>query len=254
MDSKQDTGVPQGYSPAGAAPPPEKASLVEDFIDVFYAPAAVFARRERASAWPYILIISALSALFVFASRSLMTAVFGAEFDRSIAEAMADNPRLTEEMAAQQRGISEMLAMVGSYLGMPLLIVLGALLIWIGARLMSVQLAFSRAVLVAAIAQIPRLLGALFTAIHSLLLTDTSSIASMHDVGYSPARFLDSAAVDSSVLALIARFDLFTLWTTLLLGIGVAVMAKVPRNRGLAAAAIAWAFPTVVTLAGALLG
>jgi uncharacterized protein YneF (UPF0154 family) len=235
-----------------SAPPAEKASVFEDFIDVFYAPSSVYARREKQSWWPHFWILTAVGAILVFASRSLISAVFDAEFTRNVAKAMAENPRITEDMMRQQRGISETLAMVGSFLGMPLLIVLGAVLIWIGARIMSARISFDRAMLVAAIAQIPRLLGSLLTAIYAILITDTSSIEGMHSLSYSPARFLDPGAVPAPLLGFLARFDVFTLWVTVLMGIGVAVLARVPRGRGLAAAAIAWAIPTLFTLAGFL--
>ena len=243
MTTSQDTER-AGYDPSVNAPPaaPEKASLFEDFVDVFYAPSTVYARRATSGYWPYFFIVWALMAVFAFAGRAVTSAVFNAEYSRNIARAMEQNPQLTADMVAQQRGMMEGISNIGVYFAAPLLIFFAAVLIWLGAKLVSASVSFDRAMLISAIAQIPRLLGSVLTTAQGLLM-DTTTIDSMHDVGYSPARFLDQDALSPQILGFIARFDVFTLWTTVLLGIGVAVIAKVPRGKGYAAAAIAWLIP-----------
>lgn len=240
------------HTQESAAPVPERASLLEDFIDVFYAPSTVYERRRDASGWPYLLIVSVVAGIFMFASRSLMSAVFDAEYARQMKTQMAKNPRLTEEMMAQGRGMAEGIATFAVYLGTPLLILFGAILIYLGARIVSAKIDFGRAFLIAAIAQIPRLLGALLTTVQGLLMDDVSSIDSKFDVGYSPARFMNPDALPPQVMELIARFDLFTIWVTVLMGLGVAVIARVPKSKGLAAAAVAWAIASLLTLTSLL--
>jgi hypothetical protein len=71
---------------------------------------------------------------------------------------------------------------------------------------------------------------------------------------WSTARFFDPDTANAGLLAVLSRFDVFTIWVTVLLGIGVAVIAKVPRSKGYAAAAIAWAVPTLISGIGALMG
>ena len=253
MTTRSETDRGPAYTPGAEPPPPvaEKASLVEDFIDIFYAPSTVFARRETSSFWPYLASISLIAAGLQFASRSISSAVFDAEFSRNMAKAAAKNPQLTEEIIAKQRGVMEGISSFGIYFATPLMIFLAAVLIWVGAKAVGARFSFDRAMLVGAIAQIPRLLGALFTTVQGLLMDDTSSITSMHSVGYSPARFIDPDSVPSQILNLIGRFDIFTLWVTFLLGVGVAVIGRVPRTKGMAAGAIAWgiaSFFTVVSL------
>ncbi len=248
MTNRQDAER-AGHDPSVNAPPPstEKASLFEDFIDIFYAPSNVFARRERSGYWAHFFIISGIAAIFAFASRSLTAAVFDAEYTRNIAKVMEKNPQVTQEMLASQRGIMEGVSSVGIYLATPLLILFAAILIWFGAKVASASISFDRAMLIGTLAQIPRLLGSLLTTVQGLLV-DTATIDSMHDVGYSPARFMDPDSMPSQVLGLIARFDVFTLWVTFLLAVGVAVIAKVPRSKGYAAAAIAWAIPSLIAI------
>src|SRR5688500_7351713 len=43
-----------------SSPVPEKAGVWEDFIDIFYAPSSVFARRANASVWPPLLVVTLL--------------------------------------------------------------------------------------------------------------------------------------------------------------------------------------------------
>ena len=248
MTNRQDTDR-AGYDPgveAPTAPAPEKASLFEDFIDVFYAPSNVYARRQSSSFWPYFWIVSIVSALFTFASRSVMSAIFDAEFSRNMAKAMETNPQLTQDMVNQQRGMMEGIATFGSFLGMPLVILFTAILVLIAAKLVKAQVNWGTALLIAAIAQIPRLLGGLLTTVQGLLI-DTTTIQNMHSVGYSPARFM-APDTQPQILGLLGRFDLFTLWVTFLIGIGVAVVGRVPRSKGFVAAGIAWAIVTVIGL------
>jgi hypothetical protein len=251
MTTRSDTPSP-AYTPESGAPAPEKASMLEDFIDVFYTPSTVFARRENAGFWPYFFVLVIIAAVFTLASRGLMSAAMDGDFSRRMAEQMAKNPQITPEIVSAQRGFAETFGMIMMYLGMPMLLFFVGILVWAGAKVVGAKLTFARAMLVACIANIPRLVGALLTAIYGLMLSDTSSINGMTRLTYSPARFMDPDTTNAGMLAVLARFDLFTLWVTVLIGIGIAVIAKVPRARGFAAAALIWAVPTVIAAAGAL--
>jgi hypothetical protein len=242
-----NSGTPYTASGGTAPAPVEKASLFEDFIDIFYTPSTVFARREKASFWPYLLIITLISAIFVFASRAIYQAIFEAEFARNMASTIAKNPQVTEEAFSRGRGVAEAITSVMMYLGMPLLIFFVGVFVWLAAKMVSAKIDFGQALLIGALAQIPRLIGALLTTVQGILMADTSTIRSMHGVGYSPARFIDPDSMKPALLGLIARFDLFTLWVTFLVGIGIAVIAKVPRGKGFAAAVIVWLIPTLWT-------
>ena len=233
--------------------PPEKSSIFEDFIDVFYTPSTVYARRQNSSVWPYFLIIAVLAAVLTLASQSVYSAAIDGDFTRRMTKVMAENPQLTEEMVSRQRGFSEKFGMVAMYLAMPFTILLVGILTWIAAKLVSAKLDFGRAMLVTTLAQIPRLLGALLTAIYAVLVSDTSSIDSVSKLTWSPARFMDPDTANPAVIGLLSRVDIFTIWVTILIGIGVAVVGKVARSRGYTAAAIVWGVPTVIALVGAIL-
>ena len=175
-------------NPGAEMPPkPEKASLVEDFIDIFYAPSTVFSRRANASFWMPLLIITIVSAAFAFANRNVFSAIFDAEFQRGAAKAMAANPQITPDQMATMRGIQEKVAAAFGYIGTPIFIFVVSLIVWLSAKLVSAKMTYGQAVLIMTYAWIPRLVQGLLTTVQMLLL-DTSSITSMHSFGFSPAR------------------------------------------------------------------
>jgi hypothetical protein len=242
-----DHGAP--YAPPSgpsSKPPAEKASLVEDFMEIFYAPSKVFARRSGSGYGIPLLIVAVLSAVFAFANRSVTSQIMDAEYTRRTAEQMAKNPRMTQEQAEAGRAISAKIGGAIFYVAIPILVFVVGFLTWLAAKMVSAKLSFEAAILVVTFAQIPRLLGSLLTTVQALLM-DTSTVTSQHSVGFSPARFMDPATTQRQIMDVVGRFDIFTLWATLLIGIGVAVVAKVPRSKGYAAAGIVWGIVTVLT-------
>jgi hypothetical protein len=226
---------------------PEKTSIVEDFIDIFYAPSTVYARRATGSFWMHLLIITVIAGLFAFANRAVISQIFDVEFTRATAKVMADNPRITPEMMATQRNISEKIATFGGYIGTPIIIFLVGALTWLAAKIVSAKVTYQQAVLIVTLAWIPRLVQSLLTTVQMLIM-DISNVTSMHSLSFSPARFMDADTAQRQLLGLMGRLDLFTLWVTLLIGIGIAVIGKVPRARAFAAAAIVWAISTLPLL------
>ena len=236
------------YTPDAAMPPkPEQSSLFEDFIDIFHAPSRVFARRATSGFFMTFLVVSVLSGLFAFTSRSLTLAAAEADFPR-IERKMRQNPAVTEEMISQARtnaspGISQ-------YAATPLLILVLAVFVWLFARIVSAKISYGQAAMITSLAMIPRLVQGLARTIEALLV-DPASVRGGFYIMHGPSRFMPDDASAMS-LALASRFDLFILWTTLLIAIGIAVMGNVPRARGYVAAALVWilgAIPLIATAA-----
>ena len=249
METRPGTERGPAYDPASKAPAaPEKASLVEDFIDIFYAPAQVFARREQAGFFLPLLIITVLSAIFAFASHSVFSQIFDAEFARGTAKAMASNPRLTPDMVNSMRPIQEKIANAFVYLGAPLAIFFTAIFAWLAAKIVRAKLGFGQAMTVSTLAWIPRLVGGLIGVLQVVLM-DTSNFTNRYSLSASPARFMDPDATNAKLFNLLGSLDVFAIWMTVLIGIGIAVMGKVPRNKGYLAAVIVFALGTLLTVA-----
>jgi len=248
METKSGTEHGASYDPGTATPPAEKASVVEDFIDIFYAPSSVFARREKSGFWVHLLIVSLLFAGFSFASKSVFSQIFDAEFSRGMAAAMAKNPRLTPDVVNSMRPMQEKIASLFVYLGAPLVIFFTAILVWIAAKVMSGKLSFGQSMLVTTLAFIPRLVGSLLGVVQVVLM-DTSTFTNRYSLSASPARFMDPDATNAKLFGLVGSLDVFAIWMTILIGIGIAVVGKMPRSKGYLAAAIVFAVGTLLSIA-----
>ena len=244
-----------GYSPdSGAMPPkPEKASMFEDFIDIFYAPSRVFARRADASFWAPLLVITLVTAIFAYVNRDVSSAIFDAEYNRAIAKVQQQNPNVSPDQLNAMRGFQEKMVTFFSYVGTPVFIFFVGLFVWISAKIVKAQVDYGQAVLIMSLAWVPRLVQSLLMTIQKLVI-DTTTISGQYSFGLSPARFMDADTASKPLLAVLGRFDLFTIWVTILIGIGIAVVGKVPRTKGYIAAAIVFVAGTIFPLIGSLAG
>ena len=146
--------------PVAATPLAQRAAVWEDFIDIFYAPAMVFARRARDSFWiPFFVVTIVIGALFYLNSGVLQSVMEG-EFTRGMAAAMRSNPRLTPEMADRFRQTGIRIAQIGGFLLVPIAIVLTGTAVWLIGKLFEARQAYGAALMVAAYAWVPKILEA----------------------------------------------------------------------------------------------
>ena len=186
METRSNTERGAQYD-VSAQPPAEKASVFEDFIDIFYAPSTVFARRENGGFGIQLLIILILSAFFAFASRSVLAQIFDAEYSRATAAAMAKNPQITPEAMNTMRSIQEKVVTAATYIAPLLVIFFTALFVWVAAMVFKVKLSFGRAMMITTLAYIPRLVGGL-VGVLQVVLMDTTSFTNRYSLSASPAR------------------------------------------------------------------
>jgi hypothetical protein len=55
------------------------------------------------------------------------------------------------------------------------------------------------------------------------------------------------------LMAVLLRVDVFTLWITFLVAVGLRVVGKVPMSKALVGAAVVWVLGALPTLVGALM-
>ena len=235
------------YTPDAAMPPkPEKSSLFEDFIDIFHAPSTVFARRSSGEFWGPLLVLAVVGAVFTFVNRGINAQIFDVEYARGAAKAMAQNPQITADQMNTMRGFQEKMAAFFGYIGTPIIIFVMAFFAWLVAKIVKAKITYAQAVMIYTFAWIPRILEQLSITVQALLM-DTSTITNRWDLSFSPARFMDADG-SRTMVGLAGRLDPFTIWTTILLGIGIAVVAKVPRSKGYTAAGILFVVGSVITM------
>jgi hypothetical protein len=227
---------------APASAPAKEQSFWEDLIDIFISPAGVFRRRQNKSVWPPLLFVSIAIGVIVFATFNTMQPVFEAEFNRATAAQLAHSPsaaRASQEQLAKIRDIS---VSVGKYVVGPTMLltmlVLGVVA-WIVGKLVGSKQGFQVALVVAAWSYMPRVLGSVLAGVQGLIM-DPSKLTGQAALSIGPARFFDPDTTNPLLLQLLLRFDLMTLWVTVLLAIGLYVTGKVTKERAVIFGILIW--------------
>ena len=222
------------------APAPVKpASRWEDFIDIFYAPTSVYERRAHSGFGIPMLVVTVLIGVIFLANSGVMQPIMDAEFSRNMALQMKKNPQLTPEMMEKGRAIGEMFARIGAFVFIPIAMFLTGLALWIVGKFFGAKESLAAAIMVVAYAYVPRILENLLNGVQGLLM-DPASLDGRYRLSLGAGRFLDPATASPMLLALLGRVDVFTIWVTVLLAIGLAVTGRISRGRAAIAAAIVW--------------
>ena len=239
----------------GTEPAPEPATAPaawwEDFIDIFYAPAQVFERRARSGFGIPMLVVTVLVALIGFANSGVMQPIMDGEFARASAAQMRNNPQLTAEMMERGRGIGEGIAKYGAVVFVPVGIFLTGLVLWLCGKVFDAKQTLAAAIMVAAFAFVPRVLEGVLSGIQGLIL-DPSSLNGRFKLSLGLGRLLDPDTASPVLLALLGRVDVFTIWVTVLLVIGLSVTGRIPRSRAAIAGVLVWIAGALPQLLGAL--
>jgi hypothetical protein len=215
------------------------AALWEDFIDIFYAPSQVFARRERGSFWIPLIMVTMLTGTLFYLNSGLFQPMFDAEFDRGMAVAMRDNPNIPPEAVERMRGLTSRIGQVAAFVFMPLAIAGVGLVTWLAGKLVEAKQAFRAAFVVSAYSFTPRVLEGVINSIQGLFL-DPAQLDGRFRISLGIGRFLDPDTVSPLLIAVVGRLDVFTLWITMLIAIGLSVTGRIPLSRAAIAAAIVW--------------
>src|SRR5687768_9056105 len=97
-----------------------RPSVWEDFIDIFYAPSQVFARREHGNFWIPLIVVTVLSGALFYLNSGVLRPIFDAEFDRGMAAALRENPKMPPEAIERMRSIGSMIGQVAMFVFMPI--------------------------------------------------------------------------------------------------------------------------------------
>jgi hypothetical protein len=213
--------------------------LWEDFVDIFTTPAAVFARREKGSFWAPTLTVAAIVGVVFIANQGVLQPMLDAEFQRGAAAAMRNNPAITPEMMSRMRSFGEKMAMVMAFIGVPVAVFLMAAALWAAGKLFDALQSFHAALVVAAYAYVPKIVESVLMTVQGLVM-DPASLDGRYRMALSPARFLDPDTASPVLLAALGRVDVFAIWVTVLLAIGLSVTGKISRPKAYVAAAIVW--------------
>jgi hypothetical protein len=222
-----------------AVPEAKPASLWEDFIDIFYAPSAVFERRRNANPWPVILIVTALLVLISVLTFNSLVGVIEPMMRRGMEKAMASNPQFTQDMMENQLRISLKVA-PWFWVATPIIMLVAALALWLIGKLFSSKATYTQSLVIVAYACITFVVGSLITGVQALVM-DMSKFTNPIQLSTGPARFMDPATASPWVMGLMLTLDLMSIWRIALVSIGIYVIGKTSKNA-------AWMFAIVTFL------
>ena len=234
-----------------AEPTPSQTSLWEDFVDIFYTPSSVFARRASGKFGMALLFLAVVCAVLAFLTKNAMQPVMDAEFARRSAEMMRKNPNLTAEQLASGRGFFETLGPLFFAVGITISVLGTGLVLWAVGKLFDAKESVAAAIMIATYAEVPRIVQILTNAAQALIMSP-DKLNAANSVGFNLARFMNPDTASPVMIALGARVDLFTIWVTVLLAIGLHVVGKIPKQQAYITAALTWVIGALPALFGAL--
>jgi len=237
MTEPTSSGANADLSPdaSPAASTPASASVWEDFIDIFYAPSAVFARRINSGFFvPMLVVVVVVVALFFVNS-----AVWGPVTDAEMTRALAKRPNITPEQIEAARKMGPTFNKIAVVIGTPIAIFVTGLALWVVGKFFEAKQTLGQAVMVASYASMPRIVEGVVTSVQGLLL-DPAQFTGRWRASIGLGRFLDPDTASPMLVGLLGRVDVFTIWITVLLVIGLSVTGKIPRAKAAIAGVIVW--------------
>lgn len=221
-------------STATSSRPSTSASAFEDYVDILYAPSAVFARRRDASPWVPLLVITGLFALATYINYNFLGPVYEAEVVRQAMQ----NPQVTAEAAAGIRSFARIGAIVTGIIAVPMSVLVLGLLLWVVGKLLDADQPLRAAFLVVVFSYVPRVIESLVSALQAFFM-DVNAVTSQYAISLSVARFMDPES-PAALLALASRINPFIIWAYAIVAIGLAVTGRISIAKASIAAALLW--------------
>jgi hypothetical protein len=240
--------------PAAATVPAKQASVWEDFVDIFYAPSSVFARR-RDGRWGLAFVFySIVGIILMVAARPMLQPMFDQQM-RLQAEAMRSNPDMSaeqrERMAETMGGMSDSpWLVVPLALAFPLGVLIGGVVLWMVSKLFGSQQSLGQSMMVATYSNYPRLLVLLVT-LAIFYALGTGGVGDPYEQGISPAMLLPEGS-SIYMKALFSRLELGAIWVTVLMGIGTYTVGRVSKASAIGVAVVMWILATLAVMGSAV--
>ena len=221
-------------------PAPPGTPYWEDFIDLFTSPSAVFARRkDDPNFFIPLLVVTVVVGLIMFGTKDLMQPIFDAEFARGMAIAQKQNPNLTEAQMEAGKGFARVAATFGGFIIIPIAISLVGIITFLAGKIVQASTTFGQAMMIGAYAYVPKIIGAILAAVQAAVM-DPGSLNSQFTIQVGPARFFDIATTSLATMTLMGRLELFTLWSTVLIAIGLKVTGKLDTTKAALGGFLVW--------------
>lgn len=223
---------------------PPSAGLFEDIVDVFVNPTALFRRQRDPKFWGALAVLAVLSGVLMFAAANAIRPVLQVEAMRQMANNPAVEPGTPPPAFMTNPGFqAAMAAIVG-----PIFVLILGVFVWLFGKIFGFKGSIAHGLAIAVFANFPRLLTPIAEVLQSLFV-DVNALTSRLQLSLGPVRFFDPETSSATVRGLLTRFDLTTLWATVLIGIGLAVTGRMPTGRAAAATGALWLAATLIAVA-----
>lgn len=225
-----------------------KSSSWSRVATVLFKPAETFAEIAERPTWgvalAVFLALSTIATLVVFSRFDVLEAM-----RQQIASQHQAVPAGFEGRAGLIKGCSE-----AGAIAVPAIALLIAAAIFLVFNLAGGQLGFKTSFAVVVHASMPNAVGALLTVAVALSRPAWTAAEVQGGLLHSNLAFLAPADASKTLVALLTRVDLFSLWTLVLLTIGFRIAAKVSRTTSAAVVFGLWIVLVAVVVGFAALG
>ena len=225
--------------------PVQKAALWEDLVDIFYAPSQVYDRRRDGRFGHALIAVILLNVLLMVAFWGALQPIFEATVEMSLRQAAAKGQAMSAEQMQAARGFGSTMGGIMAVVGVPIAILGAAFLTWVFGKLLDASVTFAQAMAIVSLAQLPRVIGWLVIGAQALLGDNDKPLFSYM---LGPSRFMDPETTSATALGLAARVEPFTIWATVLIAIGVAVIARVSKGKAAMVAGAVWLIASSMAL------
>lgn len=227
------------------------ASVMDDIIEIFYAPSRVFARRrDNPKFWAAFFILSILFAVGMWVMMRNYADVLDAQLRRQMDAAMAKNPQMTPEQAAAGRRMGQMIAPISGIIGGMIATLILGVGVWLVGKLFDSKADIRHGMMIATFASFPKVIDLIIAAVQALVM-GTAGVTNMMAAGPSLAR-LAPAGASPTIIGLLSRFSIGTIWATILIAIGLHIAGRMSKGRAYSAAIVIWLIATGLAVAGAM--
>ncbi|MEP6766135.1 MAG: YIP1 family protein [Gemmatimonadaceae bacterium] len=231
--------------------------LMDDLLEIFVKPSAVFERRRDSGFVVPVVVQMLLFVVLAVGLHNLMAPYMDADFARAMAKTAAKAAANGQPMPEQATAMAEKFKNVGGYVipaVVPWLVaIIGGIFVWLFAKIVGAKLQVGQGMTIAAWSFFPAILAMVVVAVFGVI-ADPQTVRGMSDAQLGPARFVDPATVSPILLQFLMRLDVFNIWSVILTGIGISVVGRVSRTAGIGAAVIQWVVVALVFGACASLG
>lgn len=236
-------------------PAPPTTPVWEDFLDIFLSPSAVFERRKEDPAFfiPWLVFVGITAAL-VIGGWGILEPVMHADQVRGIEKYIASHPDLPANIVEAMRSGNTPGAGLAKFfvpIGAAVVVLLVGFMTWGAGKLTGAATSLAQAFMVAAYAYFPKLIDAVVSLVLAIVLPDSMLNTAGH-LKLGPSMFLDPDHTPLALTAFVTRLDVFTLWTTVLIAIGLKVTGKLSTQKAVIAGVIVWLLGALVPVLGAL--